>query len=114
MRALVMILNRGGYKKFERVILIVRLRKFKNKEINYTVRRLCEELNYLFSNMMIILLSKGMVIKFPIHNITCLGKSMTSGIVLSALENDLYTVVLGAFSAACIRIAPPPGRPLKI
>jgi len=51
-----------------------------------------------------------MVIKFPIHNITCLGKSMTSGIVLSALENDLYTVVLGAFSAACIRIAPPPGN----
>ena len=45
MPALAMIVNRGGYVKLERNRLKVRLRRFKNPEINYAARRLCEDLN---------------------------------------------------------------------
>ncbi len=45
MPALAMILNRGGYMKLEHGNLKVRLRRFKNQEIDYAARRLCEELN---------------------------------------------------------------------
>ena len=45
MPALAMILNRGGYIKLEHDSLKVRLRRFKNQEIDYAARRLCEELN---------------------------------------------------------------------
>jgi len=45
MPALAMILNRGGYIKLERGSLKVMLRRFKNQEIDYAARRLCEELN---------------------------------------------------------------------
>lgn len=45
MPALAMIVNRGGYIKLEDGILKVRLRRFKNQEIDYAARRLCEELN---------------------------------------------------------------------
>jgi hypothetical protein len=40
-----MIVERGGYIKLENGILKVQLRKFKNTEINYVARHLCEELN---------------------------------------------------------------------
>lgn len=45
MPVLAMILNRGGYIKLEHGILKVRLRGFKNQEIDYAARRLCGELN---------------------------------------------------------------------
>jgi len=45
MPALAMILNRGGYIKLEHGSLKVRLRRFKNQEIDYAARRFCEELN---------------------------------------------------------------------
>ncbi len=47
MLALAMILNRGGYIKLEHGSLKVRLRRFKNQEIDYAARRLCEELNLM-------------------------------------------------------------------
>ena len=43
--ALAMILNRGGYIRLQGGRLIVRLRRFKNPEIDYAARRLCEDLN---------------------------------------------------------------------
>lgn len=45
MPALAMILNRGGYVRIEGGRLKVSLRRFKNREIDYAARRLCEELN---------------------------------------------------------------------
>ena len=45
MPALAMILNRGGYLKLENGKLKVSLRRFKNYEIDYAARRLCEDLN---------------------------------------------------------------------
>ena len=45
MPALAMILNRGGYVKMERGRLRVSLKRFKNREIDYAARRLCEDLN---------------------------------------------------------------------
>jgi transposase len=45
MPALAMILNRGGYLKIERGRLKVSLKAFKNREIDYAARRLCEDLN---------------------------------------------------------------------
>lgn len=42
---LLMIVHRGGYVKLVRGKLFVQLRSFKNKEINYIARHLCEELN---------------------------------------------------------------------
>ena len=45
MPALTMILNRGGYIKKEGGRLKVILKRFKNREIDYATRRLCEELN---------------------------------------------------------------------
>ena len=47
MPALAMILNRGGYMKLEHGSLRVRLRRFKNQEIDYAARRLCEKLNLM-------------------------------------------------------------------
>lgn len=47
MPALSMIVNRGGYIKLEHGILKVRLRRFKNQEIDYAARRLCGELNLM-------------------------------------------------------------------
>ena len=43
--ALSMIVNRGGHIKLENGRLCVRLRGFKNPEIDYAARHLCEELN---------------------------------------------------------------------
>jgi len=43
--ALSMIVNRGGYIKLEYGRLEVSLRRFKNHEIDYAARRLCEDLN---------------------------------------------------------------------
>ena len=45
MPALAMILNRGGYLKLEHGKLKVSLRRFRNNEIDYAARRLCEDLN---------------------------------------------------------------------
>jgi hypothetical protein len=45
MPALAMIMNRGGYLKFEHGKLKVSLRRFRNNEIDYAARRLCEDLN---------------------------------------------------------------------
>ena len=45
MSALAMILNRGGYLKLENGKLKVSLRRFRNNEIDYAARRLCEDLN---------------------------------------------------------------------
>ncbi len=45
MPALAMIVNRGGYIKYEHGSLKVTLKRFKNHEINYAARHLCEELN---------------------------------------------------------------------
>jgi len=45
MPALAMILNRGGYLKLEHGKLNVSLRRFRNNEIDYAARRLCEDLN---------------------------------------------------------------------
>jgi transposase len=45
MPALAMILSRGGYLKLEHGKLKVSLRRFKNHEIDYAARRLCEDLN---------------------------------------------------------------------
>jgi hypothetical protein len=45
MPALAMILNRGGYIKIEGGRVRVSLRRFKNREIDYVARRLCEDLN---------------------------------------------------------------------
>lgn len=42
-----MIVNRGGYIKLEEGELRVRLKRFKNRAINYAARRLCEDLNLL-------------------------------------------------------------------
>lgn len=47
MPALAMIMNRGGYIKLEHGSLKVRLRRFKNQEIDYAARRLCEKLNLM-------------------------------------------------------------------
>ena len=47
MPALAMILNRGGYLKIERGRLEVSLKGFKNREIDYAARRLCEDLNVM-------------------------------------------------------------------
>ena len=43
--ALAMIVERAGYVKLEEGRLLVTLRRFKNREIDYAARRLCEELN---------------------------------------------------------------------
>jgi hypothetical protein len=43
--ALSMIVERGGYIKLENGRLMVRLRRFMNREINYAARHLCEDLN---------------------------------------------------------------------
>jgi len=43
--ALAMIVRRGAYVKLEHGKLIVRLRRFKNSEIDYAARELCEDLN---------------------------------------------------------------------
>lgn len=43
--ALAMIVDRGGHVKLENGRLIVRLRGFRNREIDYAARRLCEDLN---------------------------------------------------------------------
>ena len=43
--ALSKIINRSGYIKLEGGKLQVRLRRFKNEEIDYAARRLCEDLN---------------------------------------------------------------------
>lgn len=43
--ALTMIISRGGHIRLEQGRLIIRLRKFRDREINYAARRLCEELN---------------------------------------------------------------------
>ena len=45
MPALAMILSRGGYLKLEHGKLKVSLRRFKNHEIDYAARQLCEDLN---------------------------------------------------------------------
>jgi hypothetical protein len=45
MPALTMILSRGGYIKLQYGKLKVTLRRFRNHEIDYAARRLCEELN---------------------------------------------------------------------
>ena len=45
MPALAMVLNRGGYLKIERGKLKVSLRRFRNNELDYAARRLCEALN---------------------------------------------------------------------
>jgi transposase len=45
MPALAMIVNRGGYLKLENGRLKVSLRRFRNNEMDYAARRLCEELN---------------------------------------------------------------------
>jgi hypothetical protein len=45
MPALAMILNRGGFLKIERGRLEVSLKRFKNRDIDYAARRLCEDLN---------------------------------------------------------------------
>ena len=45
MPALAMILNSGGYIKLEHGKLKVSLRRFRNNEIDYATRRLCEDLN---------------------------------------------------------------------
>ena len=47
--ALRMIINRGGNVKLEGDILMVRLRRFHNQEIDYAARHLCEELNKMGS-----------------------------------------------------------------
>lgn len=43
--ALAMIIERGGYVKLENGKLTVHLRRFRNKEIDYAARHLCEDLN---------------------------------------------------------------------
>ncbi len=43
--ALAMIVERAGYVKLEEGRLLITLRRFKNLEIDYAARRLCEELN---------------------------------------------------------------------
>jgi hypothetical protein len=43
--ALAMIIERGGYVKLENGGLTVQLRRFRNKEIDYAARHLCEDLN---------------------------------------------------------------------
>jgi len=43
--ALSMIVGRGGYTKLERGILRVQLRRFRNPEIDYAARHICEDLN---------------------------------------------------------------------
>lgn len=45
--ALAMLVKRGGNVKLEGGKLRVRLRRFKNPEINYAVRHLCEDLNQM-------------------------------------------------------------------
>ena len=40
-----MILNRGGYLKLSHGNLKVSLRRFRNHEVDYAARRLCEDLN---------------------------------------------------------------------
>ena len=45
MPALSMILSRGGYVKLEHGKLKISLRRFRNHEIDYAARRLCEDLN---------------------------------------------------------------------
>lgn len=48
--ALSMIVNRGGYIKLEGQKLKVRLRGFRNPEIDYAARHLCDDLNMLKAN----------------------------------------------------------------
>ena len=43
--ALMMILKRGAYMKLEQGKLMVKIRKFKNPEIDYAARHLCDDLN---------------------------------------------------------------------
>ena len=43
--ALAMIIKRGAYIKLEQGKLTVKLRRFKNPEIDFAARRLCEDLN---------------------------------------------------------------------
>lgn len=43
--ALAMIVERGGHVKLEGGQLLVRLKRFKNREIDYAARHLCEDLN---------------------------------------------------------------------
>lgn len=45
--ALSMIVRRGGFIKLEQGKLIVRLKRFKDPEINYAARHLCEDLNQM-------------------------------------------------------------------
>ena len=45
MLAVAMIVNRGGYLELENGNLKVGLRRFRNHEIDYAARRLCEDLN---------------------------------------------------------------------
>jgi len=58
--ALAMIVRRGAYIKLEQRKLIVRLRRFKNPEIDYAARHLCEDLNQMGP----VTLDK---FRFPIH-----------------------------------------------
>lgn len=48
MSILSMIVHRGGYVKLIKGKLFVQLRNFKNREINYIARHLCEELNAMY------------------------------------------------------------------
>ena len=45
--ALSMIVERGGYVKLEKGMLKVMLRRFKNREIDYAARHLCEDINMM-------------------------------------------------------------------
>ena len=54
------IVNRSGYIKLEGEKLQVRLRRFKNAEIDYAARRFCEDLNKMNS----VTLDK---LRIPIH-----------------------------------------------
>ena len=45
MPALAMIVERAGYVKLQDGRLLVTLRRFKNREIDYAARHLCEDLN---------------------------------------------------------------------
>ncbi len=45
--ALSMIVERGGYVKLEKGILKIMLRRFKNREIDYAARHLCEDINMM-------------------------------------------------------------------
>jgi len=58
--ALLMIVGRGGYVKLEKGKLKVVLRRFKNREIDYAARHLCEDLNMMHP----ITLDKY---RFPMH-----------------------------------------------